>query len=174
LAPLVLVAVAVLAAEVRLVHFHHAREREGVALHRRAPAVAHVPASVVVGARLLTEHNPVDLQRADALLRGEHEVADLEPEPQPDLGVLEDRAGDDREAVAVPTAALGVLAKPVEGPRLEGVDLLLGPAAGAAHAVRPPLAGQVVLARLVGGELPVEAIEGLHGPEGSLSEGGCQ
>src|SRR5207248_10398835 len=115
-----------------------------------APAVAHVPTGMVVGARFLTEDDPVDLQRADTLLRAQHEVADLEPEPQPDLSVLEDRTSDDREAVAVPAAAVSVLAEPVKGPRLERVDLLLGPAAGAAHAVRPPLLGEVGLARLVG------------------------
>src|SRR5207245_491969 len=48
-APLVLVAVAVLAAEVRLVHFDHARERGGGALHGRAPAAAHVPNGGVGG-----------------------------------------------------------------------------------------------------------------------------
>src|SRR5207249_11998482 len=85
LTPLVLVAVTILAAKMRLVHLHHAREREGVALHGGTPAVAHVPASVVVGARLLAKDDPVDLQRRDALLGGEHEVADLEPELQPDL-----------------------------------------------------------------------------------------
>src|SRR5439155_3192589 len=128
-----------------------------------APAVTHVPAGVVVRARLLTKDHPVNLQGADAFFRHEHQVADLEPEPQRHLSVLKDGPGNDREAVAVPAAALRVLAEPVEGPGLERVDLLLGPAARAADAVWPPPLRQILLAGVVGRELPVEGIEGLHG-----------
>src|SRR5207244_176064 len=119
------------------------------------PALTRIPTGVVVGPRLLPEDHPVDLQGADALLRHEHQVADLEPESQRDLRVLKDGPGDDREAIAVPAPALRILAEPVEGPGLECVDLLLGPATGAADAVRPPALHQIVLAGVVGRKLPV-------------------
>src|SRR5262249_41003827 len=78
------------------------------------------------------------------------------------LGVLEDRAGQNGEAIAVALPALRVLADPVERPRLERVDLLRGVAAGAAHAARPALGHEVGLASIVGRESPVENVLGRH------------
>src|SRR6185503_4622423 len=115
-----LVAVFVLAlpAKERFVHFDDARElAELGAVHRRADAMAHVPDCFVT--RLVVEHGALDLQSAHALLRRQHQERDREPGAERILRVLEDRPGEDTEAVAFGRA---VLALPVKGAALERVD----------------------------------------------------
>ena len=56
----------------------------------------------------------LNLEGANALLAGEHQMNDPEPVPQRLVRVLEDRPGDDGEAIAVRRA---FLALPVERAR---------------------------------------------------------
>src|SRR5262249_28570767 len=134
---LVPVPVAVLAADVRLVDLNHAVQGEGIAAHGRAPAVTHVPTGMVVGATVIAADHAVNMKRENALLRGQHQVADLEPEGERHLGVLKDRPSGDTEAVAVPLPAVVVLADPMERPGLQCVHLRRSPATWTTHATRP-------------------------------------
>lgn len=133
--PLVLVAVLVLAADKRFIHFDHARQfSKGLVLHRRSDAMAHIPGRPIIAASDLT----VNLHGADALLALRHQVDHLEPGPQGVIGVLKDRPGQHRKAVAIPSAALVAFAHPMEGPRLQRINLLIL-AARTAHALGPTL-----------------------------------
>ena len=80
-----------LAADVGLVGFHDAAQHlAGLVVHRGADAVAEIPGGLVGH----TEH-PLQLVRADALLRLAHHVDGEEPLPQREFGVVEERADPD-------------------------------------------------------------------------------
>ena len=83
-----------------------------------ADAMAHVP-SGSVGAEA---HHPLDLEGANSLLAGQHEVDDAEPVAKRLIGVLEDRAGDMREAV-VGLGRRALVALPIPWHRAVLVDL---------------------------------------------------
>src|SRR5271155_5267988 len=70
---------------------------ERLVLHRGADARAHIPRGFIAAAANL----PMDLKRAHSLLRLAHQVSDLKPRHERIFGVLEDRAGDYAEAIAV-------------------------------------------------------------------------
>src|SRR5438132_740317 len=142
-APTATVTVAVLAADVGLVHLDDAHEPFEVGvLHRGPQPVTHVPRSLVGACADL----PLNLHGADALLAVEHLPQHLEPGLERILRVLEHRAADDGEAVGVPRPARLVRALPAPGHRLEGVDLLGLTAARAGHGLRPPALEQELLA----------------------------
>lgn len=138
---LVPVAVLILPAQVRFIHFHFAHQlRKALILHRRPDAMAHIPCCPVVPGA----NRAVDLQGTDALLAGGHQVDDLKPCPKRKVGVLEHGLGDDGEAVAVPTSAGLALAEPMERTSIQRIDLIrLAPWAD--HTVGPPLLKQVGL-----------------------------
>src|SRR6266849_17914 len=151
------VAILRLATDERLINFHDAHKPTEVGVTHGCPEpMAHVPGRLVRAGTDL----PLNLLGADALLAVEHLPEHFEPRLDRVLGVLEDGAADDGEAVGVPRPALLVRALPV--PRLgDSVDVFGCAAARAANEARrpapldqEPLAG--VLAR-----------EGLHQlPEG--------
>ncbi len=85
-------------------------------------------------------NHPMDLKRADAFLRREHQVQDFEPYQQLVVRVLEDRPADDAKPIV-----LAVFAQPVKRPRVEFVDGGVA-ASRAFHAIRPAALSQVLLA----------------------------
>jgi hypothetical protein len=66
--PLARMFVLFLAAVEHLINFHHARQREGVALHGGTPAMAHKPASPVVATGVFAENKAMNLVRANSFL----------------------------------------------------------------------------------------------------------
>lgn len=88
-------------------------------LHRGADALALEPRCPVIAAADLT----MDLQSADSLLALTHQVDDFKPRRERIVSVLENRLGDDGEAIAVAPAAILVLTDPVESLGLESIDL---------------------------------------------------
>src|SRR5712692_5449414 len=87
-----------LAANKSFVHFHEADQLpELLIAHCHANLVAHF-VSGMVGAEA---HHAHDLERGNALLAGEHQIDDLEPNRKLNVRVLEDRADQHREAVAI-------------------------------------------------------------------------
>jgi len=123
---------------------------------------------------IFAEHHAMNLERADAFLRGQHQVSDLEPKVQLDFGVLKDRAGDDREAIAVTLVAgnglasllietlSAALAHPIERASLEREDFTVAAARASNFAVRPAHLNEERAALLVSPELLVELAYGLH------------
>lgn len=85
-----------LAAVPGLVSLNDPGQLVALVLHRAPDAVAEVPRRFVAAD---LEH-PLDLVGADALLGLDHQVDGGEPLPQGELGVLKDRPGQDREALA--------------------------------------------------------------------------
>lgn len=160
-------------AYVSFIDFHFSGKFQSITLHGRSPAVTHIPTGMVVGAGILTEDNPVDLQGADALLAHEHQVSDLEPKFQGYLCILKNGVSDNGEAITIPTAAIVVLAEPVKRSRLESIDFFTV-AARTANAARPAHISEKLPARLLGRELPVKGIYCFHGCEFNTEKGRCQ
>src|SRR5262245_15831090 len=125
------VSVLALATNESFIDFDFPSKRNEVALHGRSPAVAHIPACAVRRTGIFTEDHAVNLQRGNALLADKHQITDLEPQLQGNLGVLENGSSDNRESVAVASAAIFVLAEPVKRTRLQRIDSLAGIAARA-------------------------------------------
>ncbi len=144
-AALVPMLIFVLPSDVGLIDFDNAAQLIRPMLTKaRADAVAHIERGLVRA----EAHEPHDLQGANALLTGQHEVNDLEPVPQRLVRVLEDRPDQNGEAVAALFGALSAL--PMEGAIGDGVHVNV-PAAGTVNAFRPTAGLQVLLAsRLVG------------------------
>jgi hypothetical protein len=90
-------------------------------------------------ARAFAEYHAMDLKRADAFLRGQHEITDLEPKVEGDLRILKDRPADDAESETLALAAVLVLTDPIKGSRLKRVDLFFGSATRTGSAVGPAL-----------------------------------
>ena len=113
---LVAMPVLVLAANVSFVHFNDAHESGEVRISKAsAEPVAHVPRGFV-GTGILRSnrlHRSVDLERRDAFLGREHEMENLEPSQQGNIGVLKDRADKKREPVVFVVNVL--FADPMEG-----------------------------------------------------------
>src|SRR6266851_4812614 len=134
---LVPVAILVLAAHVSFVYFDDAHEFLKIGIvHSRSKPMAHIKGRAVGTG---TDH-PMDLKRADAFLRREHQVQDFEPYQQLVVRVLEDRPADDAKPIV-----LAVFAQPVKRPRVEFVDGGVA-ASRAFHAIRPAALSQVLLA----------------------------
>jgi hypothetical protein len=127
--------------------------------------MAHGPSGFV---RAGADH-PMDLKGTHALLRMIHEERDLEPFDQGILGVFEDRAGDDRKAIAVLIAGL---AKPMERAGLDLPDLKIS-ATGAVDAIGPTPLGEVSLAIGFGFELGKKLGE-FHEQQYRVSPAWCQ
>jgi len=138
--------IAFFAAHVRFVNFDFAHELGKAAVsHSRPNPVAHIPSRPVVAAANL----PMDLKGTNSLLALGHQVNDLEPSPQRIVSVLKNGLGDDREAIAVFTAAILVLADPVKWAGFKLIDLW-AIAARALYAIRPAEIAQVFFAILFG------------------------
>jgi hypothetical protein len=142
-APLIPMAVLVLAADVGFVNLDNAHEfLKFRVLESGADAVAHVP-SRLVGAEA---HVAVDLPGADTLLAGRHEVDDAEPLPQIDIRIFEDRADEVRKPIGAPLAAVGAFPAILHG--LEGIDARRA-TARAIGPIRPALGDQVTVAGIL-------------------------
>jgi hypothetical protein len=145
------VAIGILAADVGFVSLYNASKREGIATHRSAPAIAHIPASAPVGAGILTEYETMDLQRANSLFRSQHEIANLEPKPQRYFGIHENGSADDAETIAIALVASqdlaglvidslrAALTNPMVGTCLEHINPILCITSGTANTIRPTL-----------------------------------
>lgn len=126
-------AVLILATDIRFVNLHVAHELPKAAiLHGGSDPVAHIPRGAIVTGTDLA----VNLQRANALLALGHEVDHLEPHAQVVVRVLKHSFGNDREAIAIASAAILTLAHPMKELGLERIDLLVL-ATRALHAIRP-------------------------------------
>jgi hypothetical protein len=129
-----------LATDKRLVHFNDTHELlELFVLERGANAVAHIPSGFVAP----ETHDTVNLTGADALLGSQHHVDNPKPLAQIDVGVLENRADEVREAICATLAALRAF--PLKFHCLERVDLLRA-ATRAIDAIRPALGYKVRIA----------------------------
>ncbi len=138
------VAVFVLAADIGFVHFDNAAELLFRFDQGRADFVAHTPCRLVAP----EAHVAHDLQCTHAFFAGEHKVGDFEPVAERLVGVLKNRASDDREAVAGRAAGSALRALPVP---LAGMQVIDGgiAAARAADAFRPAAGLQVRFAGVV-------------------------
>jgi len=135
-AALVLVPVLGLSANESFVHFDNAHEFAEVLVNQSSSdAVAHMPS----GAIGTEAKHPVNLQRTNPLLTGEHQMDDAEPVPQGLVRILEDRPGDVREAVAI-IGAFFTLPMPFTGRQI--VNSLVA-AARADHAIGPAVCDQI-------------------------------
>ena len=124
---------------------------EVLILHRGADALEHIPRRSIVAATNL----PMNLQSADALLALAHQIDDFKPSGERIIRVLENRFGDDAEAIAVASAAFFGLANPVEGPRLERVDLI-AITARTAHAIGPAHITEQGFAGVLARKIPLQ------------------
>lgn len=150
--------VAILPADVGLINFNGSHKlRKGFVLHRRSDAMTHEPRGAIVAASDLA----MNVKCADSFLGLAHQRDDFDPSLEWVVGVLEDRLRDDAEAVAVATAAILVLADPVEGARLQSIDFIALAAwtpwaVGPAHIAEQRLAsvfGRIVALRLGQGDI---------------------
>jgi hypothetical protein len=144
---LVPVAIGVLATDVGLVNFYFTKEAHGSPiLHRSANAVAHIPSRSVLTATDLA----VNLKRRHAFLALSHKIDDLEPSPKRVVGILENGMSDDREPIAVLSAAIGVLARPMKRSGLQGVYFFALAATRAFNAIGPAESHKIRFAVLFG------------------------
>src|SRR6185312_2059834 len=135
-ASLALVTVALFATDEGFVHLDNPHQfAEFLVLQGRADAMTDVPSGFVRA----EAHVALNLEGADALLRAEHQVDDLEPVAEVNLRVLKDRADEMREAIGITLATLRAL--PAEFHRLKRVNLLRA-AARARNALRPTVLDQ--------------------------------
>jgi hypothetical protein len=143
--------VLVLAADVGFIDLNDTAQLVHVALDkRRADFVAHEPS----GFDRTEAHVAPDLARTHALFTGEHEVSDFEPVAERLVGVLKNRACDNREPIAV---LCTFLALPMP---LAGREVIDGGIAAArtGDALRPAAGLQIGLAGVlvIDGEHPVK------------------
>ena len=101
-------------------------------------------------------HHTVDLKRADAFLAGQHEIDDLEPSPQRDIGVLENRSDQDGEPICATLPA--VRAFPMERTRFQLIDALAAAPRATHNAIGPTPNGQVSFTGIIIREQLVELV----------------
>jgi hypothetical protein len=142
--PIAAVAVLVLAADVGFVNLDDAHQLAKFLVREPgADAMAHEP-SGSVGAEA---HHAVDLEGANPFLAGEHQENDAEPLAQRLIRVLEDRAGDVREAVIGPRWGAHV-AEPIPRHRAMAFDLDIA-ATRASDASRPAVPDEISAASIL-------------------------
>jgi hypothetical protein len=137
---LIPVTVFVLAADIGFINLDDTAKLFLRLYHRGANLVAHAPRGFV-GAEA---HLPHDLQRANSLFAGRHQMHDLEPVAERLVRVLKDRVDHYREAVAVWRA---FLALPMPLARRQVIDGGIA-AARAANALRPAAGFQIRFRRI--------------------------
>jgi hypothetical protein len=154
--PFVPMAVAVLSTDIGFVDFDYAHKLAELGIGKSgSEPMADEPRGAV---RTGTDH-PVDLQSADSLLAGQHQVENLEPDQQPIVRVLENRVDGDGEPIRRTVGLPAVGALPMEGPRLAGVHFFV-PASRATDALGPTLVAEIRLAGILIGKHPVESRKG--------------
>ena len=150
--PLTPMTILVLAADVGFVNFNLAYQFPKTSvLHRRSNAMAHVPGGLISPA---PDHS-LNLQGADSLLTLKHHVDDLKPLGERAVRVLKNRLADDRETIAVSSAARFSFADPMKRAGLQCIHFLIV-AARTLHAIRPASFLQVLFT----GSFRREAIHG--------------
>lgn len=147
---LVPMAVFVLAADVGLIDLDNAHQLAELRISKTCP---HAMTQIPSGAIGTEAHHAMDLQGRNALLAGEHQIDDLEPRFHGNVGVLEDRSDQHREAIAAFIRAFRAL--PMEWHSADWADLFV-PAASAANLLRPTALLQIELAGIIGREQPFE------------------
>jgi hypothetical protein len=153
-AALALMPIALFAADVGLINLNDAHELlKFLVLQSGADAVANVP-SCFVGAEA---HMAFDLQSTDAFLRAKHQVNNLEPVEEIDLGILKNGADKVREAIS--TALTAIWALPLKFHGGERIDVCRA-TARAMNALRPAAADKVIVASLFVRKEPVEIPRG--------------
>ena len=104
-------------------------------------AVTDVPSRLVRA----EAHDALNLHCAHALLGGQHQMDNLEPVAQVDLGVFKN--GTDKVRKAVSAALTAIRAFPLKFHGLERIDVL-GATAGANNALWPTVRHQIAVASL--------------------------
>ena len=113
------VPVPVFAADEGFVHFDDTHQfLKLFIIHRGTNARAHIPDRFVAG--LIVEHGTLNLERTHSFLGMQHQETDREPSLEWILGILEYRAGNQRESIAFLCALMTL---PVPRPVRERVDL---------------------------------------------------
>ncbi len=143
------------AADECFVHLNDAHElAEIFVTESGADTMAHVPSRPVRA----EAHHAMDLERANALLAGEHEMDDAEPVAQRLIRVLENRSGDMRETV-IGFRGRAFVAEPI--PRHLAMSLHMHVAATrAGNTLRPAMPDQIRAARIFVRERPFPLGEG--------------
>jgi hypothetical protein len=151
-APLVPMFVAVLAADIRFIDFNNASEFVWAMLAQSgADTIAHVERSFVAP----ESHVAHDLERANSLFAGQHQVNDLEPVAERLVRVFEDCPDQNGEAIAARLGALTAL--PMIGPIGHGINVNI-PASRAMNAFRPAPLDEVSLAIIISNEHVVKLL----------------
>ena len=147
-----LVHLAAFAADEGFINFHnpHQLTKLGV-LHSGAEPHADVPSGLIFAG---SEH-PVNLQRADALLGGEHQMENLEPHTERLFSFLENRSSLEREAIGRAIILAAFLTLPVPGMRFACVHMIVA-ATRAFHTAGPAAREQIRPARFLIGEHSLE------------------
>jgi hypothetical protein len=152
------VAVLILSAKERLVHFDDTHKLTEIGIvHRRAQAMAHVPS----GAICLASDLPLNLESADALLGIEHLPEHFKPSLQRIFSVIENRSDRYGKAIGLARLVAAHATGPMKGLELQGVDLGVA-AARAPHAIRPAALHEELLAGIVGREGHHQFTQGHH------------
>jgi hypothetical protein len=143
----------VLAADICFIDFDDAHELAEFRFGEpRADAMAQI-----MSCRIGTEtKHPLYLQRGNALLAGQYEIDDLEPCPHWNIGVFEDRAHQNREAI---TQWRAVSALPMKWFLRHFANIFV-PATRATDALRPTPRNQVGFASIIGWKEPIELRDG--------------
>lgn len=155
------VLVSLFSADESLIDFNDAHQlTELGVVHRRAKPMSHIERSWI-GRSDLT----LNLHRANPLLRIEHRPEHLKPSAKRVLGILENRADKQREAIGVSRPALWIRALPF--PRLIDVvnRLALSAARAMRFAVRPTMPKQVFTTRIVRRESRKQLFQRHHGTD---------
>lgn len=136
----------------RLIDFDHTHQLAKFLVgHASADAHAHGPSGPVASG----PDHAMNLQGANPLFADEHQVNDPEPFFEGIFGVLKDRADENREAIAVPPAALMALPMPA----IDNIDAVMA-ATGARDCFGPALGLQERLAGRVVRELEFQFLDG--------------
>lgn len=140
--------VLVFPADVGFIDFNLAHQlAESAVLHGGADAMAQIPSGAIGPA---PDHT-VNLKGADPLLALKHQIENLKPRLERVIGILKNRLGDDRKAIAVPSAARLGFADPVKRTGLECIHVLII-ASRTLHAMWPAPFLQILFAGFFGGE----------------------
>jgi len=143
------------AADIGFVHFDDAHQLlELRVFHRGSQPMAHVPRRLVCTAPDLA----LNLECADALFAVQDLPENLEPSFERILGVLENRAADDAEAVV-----LAGLAKPMERPRFQDINFVAIATRALDDAISPAVIQHELFAGFVGREGFHQFAERHHG-----------
>jgi hypothetical protein len=141
------------AADEGFVNFHNAAKLGFRFDQSRADFVAHGMRRTVAA----EAHDTLNLEGANSLLAGQHQMGDAEPLAERLVRVLKDRARDMREAITRVRSAL--VALPLEGHRPDRKDLWIA-TARANHPIRPAPRYQVRLASIFVRERRFELSDG--------------